>query len=216
MLCISFSTYNLYATQMDSKSVLEVVISDKGLTRLSVESDKIEDVFVYPSDLEENLSLHKSGNVFVVAEGLKGPIFLSVVTTSGHTQDLKITTNSQKRAAPVILKLPKKNASSHERENFTSEILKDFVQGNIPKGFSKTNYSFEVRKKTPLRAEPLDAFASEDHLVLIFKIISSEEEPQTLTPSGFYREGDMAITFDQRELKPDSEARMYIIQKLKK
>lgn len=216
LFCIGFSTYNSYATQMDSNSVLEIVISDKGLTRLSVESDKIEDVFVYPSELEENLSLHKSGNVFVVAEGLKGPIFLSLVTTSGHTQDLKITTNFQKRTAPVILKLPKRHANSQERENFTSEILKEFIQGNIPKGFSKTNYSFESRKKDLFRAEPLDAFASEDHLVLVFKIISSQEEQQTLTPSGFYREGDMAITFNIRELKPGSEARMYIIQKLKK
>ncbi len=216
LLCIGFSTYNSYATQMDSKSVLEIVISDKGLTRLSVENDKIEDVFVYPSELEENLSLHKSGNVFFVAEGLKGPIFLSLVTTSGHTQDLKITTNSQKRTAPVILKLPKKNVSSQERENFTSDILKEFIQGSIPKGFSRTNYSFEVRKKDPFRAEPLDAFVSEDYLVLIFKITSSEDETQTLTPSDFYREGDIAVTFNIREINPGTEAQMYIIQKTKK
>src|SRR5690606_33118694 len=125
-------------------------------------------------------------------------------------------TNSQKQTAPIILKVPKKNMSSHEKENSTSEILKEFIQGNIPKGFSKTNYSFEARKKEPYHAEPLDAFANEDQLVLIFKVTSSEDEAQPLTPSGFFREGDIAITFDIRELKPGSEARMYIVQKLKK
>jgi hypothetical protein len=216
MLCMGLCTFNTYATHMDTKSVLEIVISDKGLTRLSVEGDKIEDVFVYPSELEENLSLHKSGNVFVVPEGLKGPLFLSFVTSSGQTQDLKITTHPQKRAAPIILKVPKKHASPHEKEALTSDIMKEFIQGHIPKEFSKSTYAFELRKKEHLRAEPLDAFASEDHIILIFKVSSSEEEPQALTPSGFWREGDIAVTFDHPELKPGLEVRMYIMQKLKK
>src|SRR3546814_19828427 len=124
---------------MESKSVLEIVISVKILTRLSVEGDKIEYFFVYPSEVDENLSLHKSVNVFVVPEELKSPIFLSLVTTSGHTQNLKITTNSQKQTAPIILKVPKKNMTSHEKENSTSEILKEFIQGNIPKEIGRAS-----------------------------------------------------------------------------
>ena len=80
------------AVPMNDQQVMEVSISGKGLTRLSVQGDVIQDIFVYPFMVgevvtHESIQLHKSGHVFIAPDGFKGSFYLTVMTQKGQVQD---------------------------------------------------------------------------------------------------------------------------------
>ena len=87
---------------LDETQVQKVEISSIGLTRLSVKDDRIRDIFVYPGNASEYVTLHKSGNVFISPQE-KGETFsLTVMTASGIKQDLLFLFR-EKPAVPLLL-----------------------------------------------------------------------------------------------------------------
>ena len=76
------------ATPLNPWEVITVPISDKGLTRISVEGEGIKDIFADPAS--ENIKLHPSGHLFVAPPEEKGSLFVSLITASGLTQDLTL------------------------------------------------------------------------------------------------------------------------------
>ena len=130
------------AVPMNDQQVMEVSISGKGLTRLSVQGDVIQDIFVYPFMVgevvtHESIQLHKSGHVFIAPDGLKGSFYLTVMTQKGQVQDLKLSPSLQK-AAPLVLTLPDPEVNREEAEKENRKILEKYVlaalQGIPPRG----------------------------------------------------------------------------------
>jgi hypothetical protein len=126
------------AVPMNDQQVMEVSISGKGLTRLSVQGDLIQDIFVYPFMVgevvtHESIQLHKSGHVFIAPDGMKEPFYLTVMTQKGQVQDLKLSPSIQK-AAPLVLSLPDPEVNREEAEKENRKILEKYVlaalQGN--------------------------------------------------------------------------------------
>ena len=77
-------------------------ISNVGPTRLTLENERIVDVFFYPEDIAK-VVLHKSGSVFIVPNSEKEIVYLTIMGEEGSTQDLKLRF-VEKQPDPIHLK----------------------------------------------------------------------------------------------------------------
>lgn len=192
---------------IDSTKVLEVTISNKGLTRLSVEGDKISDVFVHPNDLGDHLTLHPSGNVFIAGEGIEAPFYLTVITTKGATQDMKISLG-KKTLEPLLLKAPQKIKKPQRRE--VERWLQDFAKGFIAEGFSPSPL-----KGKPFLSKEFEAFATatyknKTHEVIEYSVQSLSDKEISLGMEQFARPGEGAL-LTETQLKPKQTVKLFII-----
>ena len=121
-------------TPLNPGKVLEFPISKSGMTRITIDNDGIEDIYAYPTEYGDNISHHKSGHMFVVAEGLNGPLYITVITKRGDVQDLKLIPKS-KQVEPIVLSSENAEMSIQKMQDDAATILGSFVQGIIPKGY---------------------------------------------------------------------------------
>ena len=77
------------ALPLNDQQTLTVQVSKNSLTRVSVQDDVIQDIFVYPQLIQgqmvqDSLQLHKSGHVFIAPEGLNQSFYLTLMTGRGR------------------------------------------------------------------------------------------------------------------------------------
>ena len=90
---------------LDEMKVIEMPISQQGLTRIKVQDDRILHVFgnagEYVLEIDEN-----QGQIFIRPTPLEGtplkPISLTLTTESGHTQDLRLVLKNQAPEALIL------------------------------------------------------------------------------------------------------------------
>lgn len=200
------SAQSLYggSYSMKSSEVLKITISNRGLTRLSVHKDPIQDILVYPFDLDDHIQLHESGNVFIVGDGLKSSFSLTVITRSGLAQDLTLNTMS-KDPTPIVLDV--------ESPKITQELihawLSDFRKGFVPSGFKRTAMNPTVRRFEQLRAIPERAWRKGDALITQYTVKSHLIEAVTCTPEQFVS-SEEAGTFTKSTLNPGETTSLFI------
>ena len=199
------------ALELNVNKVLDVSVSGKGLTRISVEGDQIVDVFVYPAGVTDNLQLHKSGHVFVVSEGLKQPLYVTLITRKGITQDIKLTTQDRP-ASPIILKagstLPEINP-----EEDVSTILSTFVQGNPSQEFSNAPLPEFERTVAGFDIHGEGAWWGKKYIITRFEIINTSEETVRLRGEQVASPQDLAVAFTKNTLSPGEKSHFYVLQK---
>ena len=86
---------------LDKDTVLPLAIAKDAPTRITIEGEKISDVFFYP-ETSLKVTLHPSGNLFLVPEKESKTAQVTVMGESGSVQDLKLTF-TKKETSPVIL-----------------------------------------------------------------------------------------------------------------
>jgi hypothetical protein len=201
-------------TPLNSGEVLELFISKKGMTRITIDHDGIEDIYVYPTQYGDNISHHKSGHLFVVAEGLNGPLYVTLITKRGAVQDLKLIPKS-KNAEPILLTMENAETRLQQRQDDAATILASFVQGMTPKGFYAIAVDEVSRShggKSSLEAIVEKTFQNEHFRVLVFKVKNISQEPITLDNRVLWEPRDLALTFDHSQLNPDQSGKLFVIQ----
>lgn len=199
---------------LKSDEVLEFPISKAGMTRITIDNDGIEDIYAYPTEYGDNISLHKSGHIFVVAEGLNGPLFVTVITKRGAIQDLKLIPKS-KQAEPIVLSSENAEMKLHKTQDDAARILGSFVQGIIPKGFYTITIDEVSRgyvSKNSLEAIVESTYQNEHYRVLVFKVRNVGQEQITLDNRVLWEARDVASAFDQSQLNPDESGKLFVIQ----
>lgn len=205
------SEYVIAAHEIDPSTVLKLSIANKGLTRVSVEKDIIQDIFAYPGDMEEHIKLHASGHVFIAGEGIKKPFSLTVITREGLTQDLELST-ANSSPIPIILTAPKVLAPVSEED--IRNWLNDFRKGFVPQGFKRIECLKKVRRGESLEAVPFKTWRREFYEVTLYQVNSSSSEALMLSPERFTRSGEAAL-FSQSSLNPHESTNLFIITKKK-
>jgi hypothetical protein len=206
MALILLSSTSLYGEShsMQSSEVLKMIISNRGLTRLSVQKDPIQDILVYPFELDDHIQLHESGNVFIVGDGLSKPFSLTLITRSGLAQDLSVTTTS-KDPVPLVLE--------SETPKITQELiqawLSDFRKGFVPSGFVRVNVDPTIRRGEQLKAVPQKAWRKEGALITQYNVKSPLSEPVTCNPES-YSSSEEAGTFTKSTLNPGEITSLFI------
>src|SRR3990167_9881555 len=123
---------------LNDLKVIEVPISQAGLTRITVKGDRISNVFgvagEYVMEPDED-----QGQVFIrPLEPALNPISLTVTTEGGHTQDLRLVPKNQVPEA-LILKAEQdpdvEKAETSITRNEIEDLLFAMSEGRIPVGY---------------------------------------------------------------------------------
>jgi hypothetical protein len=214
LFLLGFSSVVQATTTLDPSQVLQFPVSKDGLTRISIENDGIEDIFAYPSDLEANIQHHKSGHVFIVAEGVQGPMFVTLITKRGVAQDLKLMPTS-KTTEPILLKFESEETRTKDNQDHLDSLLKSFMGGSIPKGFYPISLEETSRSSGSLNAVINQGFQNAQYRVLVFDAKAEEGSPQGLDTASMWTEGDLAVSFDVPSLEKGQMAKLYVVQHVK-
>lgn len=193
---------------LNSHKVIDVSIAQEGFTRISVEGETIQHVFCHPASVEEYVKLHAGGHIFVVGEGLKSPLHLSLVTDKGNTQDLKLTAK-RKPIEPIILKAPSKKLPDTET---IPEILESFVKGHQSPDFKITGLNVLPREQESLKYYPLKSWIKGHHKIILWQVKNISEETIQLSPAMVRQKEDSGIILMQRDLLPHHITHFYVYQ----
>ncbi len=148
---ISLSSTSAHAAIMrnlDETRVIEIPISQDGLTRIKVQEDRILHVFgnagEYVLETDEN-----QGQIFIrpqpSEEGTSSPISLTLTTEAGYTQDLRLIPKHQ-AADAIILKSDNALKRQIEKEKLASAplfreeiegLMQALQEGRIPLGYKE-------------------------------------------------------------------------------
>ncbi len=204
LILLSASALYGESHSMKSSEVLKMSISNRGLTRLSVSKDPIQDILVYPFDLDDHIQLHESGNVFIVGDGISKPFSLTLITRSGMAQDLSITTAS-KDPAPIVLDVePPKITQEH-----IQAWLSDFMKGFVPSGFKSIAVDKKCRGREHLKAVPVRTWRKGDALITQYTVKSHLSEAITCNPESFVSSEEAGI-FTKSTLNPGETTSLFV------
>lgn len=191
MLSASFS----WGITLDEERVIALTIAQDGLTRLSVREDKIQDLFVYPTEASNHIQLHTSGHVFITPEGLSGPLSVTLITASGKTQDLTLKA-VKKKASPLYLEAKKPvppPLSLSEVTRSPDEILSDFVFKGKSAGFQERPVRDASRDVAGVTYRAIRTWENGRDQVTLFEGASVENRPQDVPLSEAQRDGDILL-----------------------
>lgn len=194
LLSVALNSPLSWGVTLDEERVIPLTIAQDGLTRLSVREDKIQDLFVYPTEASNNIQLHTSGHVFITPEGLSGPLSVTLITASGKTQDLNLK-SVKKKASPIYLEAKKPvppPLSLTEAKKSPDEILSDFVFKGTSEGFQESP-SVASRSVAGVTYRATRSWKNESYRVTLFEGGSYEDVKGDLPLSEAKREGDVLL-----------------------
>lgn len=194
---------------IDSKSVLNFSISDKGLTRISIENESIKDMFAFPSS--ENIKLHPSGHLFVAPSDMKEPLYLTVITADGTTQDLKLTF-TEKTPKPVVLKM--KEAEKSVSKAQIERWLDGSLAGAVPLSFEIDSGKFEPRYTESAVAKQVTCYSNAHYTLSIWSVENRKNSDVTLQAKDF-SDPEEAGKLQDNKLAAFGKTKLVVIAKKK-
>ena len=213
LLLTSFSGA-LASLTMDDQKVLEVSIGNKGLTRITVKGDSIQEILVHPISLQDSLR-HHGGHLFIAPEGIKEPLYVTLMTQKGQTQDLHLTTSSSK-GRPILLSPPEAEKKIEDLSEAAKIVLEghllSFAQGERPSGFKKVSRSIPKRTSGALQAYGEGIWVLGTEEIMTYLLENPSDHPVTLSPDQFLIQGELAVTFDRSVVLPQGQARMAVLR----
>ncbi|XVN44309.1 MAG: hypothetical protein RCG16_01990 [Rickettsia hoogstraalii] len=104
IMLASFSS-NTYAIgyMLHADSLLELQIAKDGPTRINIEGEKINDIFIHPREAAE-IVVHDSGCLFILPQQDKVKLYLTLIGENGTIQDLMLNLTKSK---PTPIRLMK-------------------------------------------------------------------------------------------------------------
>lgn len=197
------------AETMNPSQVLSLTVSNKGITRLSVEGDPIREMFLYPDNLQEFVTLHKSGHLFLSGENIDRELFLSLITDKGEVQDIKIRSASMP-SHPIILNPQHKKEEVSRKE--IERWLKDFAEGLVPEEFERAELQERQRPVGLLDAFAQDRYLSKTHEVTVFGVTNTLKDSVVIETRALSKPGEGVYAL-KTLLKPKEITRIVIIKK---
>lgn len=212
-LCISLAlgvSTSYGAMEIKSNKVMHFTISNTGLTRISIENDSIKDMFAYPATVSTSLNLHPSGSLFVAPAGITEPIFLTVISSNGETQDLKLTF-ANKAPQPLLFKVKEeKSISKDQIERWMSVAL----TGEAPRHFKRESPIKNKITTSKTVAHEFERFSNGVYSLSLWQITSKADKPVPLT-ADLYIDSTEAGKVSESTLVPYGTAQLVIISKNK-
>ncbi len=201
---------------LNDLKVIEVPISQTGLTRIAVKGDRIADVFgmsgEYVMEADET-----QGQVFIrPLEPALNPISLTVTTEGGHTQDLRLVPKNQAPEALILRAEQSPDAQKAEMSitrNEIEDLLTALSEGRIPMGYKN------VALDLPNPHEPYKLIyeVKNDKLRgLTYEVKNLATIPWILAESGLAEKLNLevvAVLMSKKLLKPGESTHVYIAAK---
>lgn len=196
----------------------EVFVSSTEHTRISVENDRIAQLFGIDGRLAFELD-EMNGQVFITpTSGTEGQsLLLTLTTEKGLTHDLRI--KPTKRAAEAILLRTKtqgfqdRTPSSDSYQNLLLELIKAYVQGILKEPYKVIPLKdISLEKIGPnVTLKPLREIHSPQFVGRVCHLKNEGEETLLLSPHQFTKFKPLAIVFPTRVLKPFAQTEVLLI-----
>lgn len=127
VLCnLKFDTAYAIGYMLHDDSTLKLQIAKDAPTRISIEGEKINDVFIHPKDAAE-VVVHNSGCLFILPQVGNNKLYLTVISENGSVQDLSLRFISKTPSPIRLLKLEKDLSKTtnikQEKKNENKQIL---------------------------------------------------------------------------------------------
>ncbi|MCC8461823.1 MAG: hypothetical protein LN546_01230 [Rickettsia endosymbiont of Ecitomorpha arachnoides] len=102
IMLVSFSS-NTYAIgyMLHADSLLELQIAKDAPTRINIEEEKINDIFIHPEEAAE-VVVHDSGCLFILPQQTQAKLYLTLIGENGTIQDL-ILNFTKTKPTPIRL-----------------------------------------------------------------------------------------------------------------
>ncbi|MFP3012708.1 MAG: hypothetical protein ACEY3D_07340 [Rickettsia sp.] len=122
IMLASFSS-NAYGISymLHADSLLELQIAKDTPTRINIEGEKINDIFIHPQEAAE-VAVHDSGCLFILPQQTQTKLYLTIIGENGTVQDLMLNFTKSK-PTPIrlikfdlekeVTKLTNNNAEKH-------------------------------------------------------------------------------------------------------
>lgn len=227
-LIVAIKTEAFQKIKIENYGQVNATISKDEMNRISVEGDRITQLFGIEDKFETELD-EVNGQVFIKPLTLgKEPLSLTIVTEEGATQDLILT--PKKGPSEVILLQNNnfiKDQDSIEKDFYFESLpiqqkvinlLKQLVGEGRIRGFIKDEnfdrFKYERSSQSKnLRIIPIKVFKGHKFTGLIADIQSTSCLPYLVNPKEIYEQGDLAISISHLVLQPHSPVRVYILKK---
>ncbi|EER21668.1 MULTISPECIES: hypothetical protein [spotted fever group] len=104
IMLASFSS-NAYGISyiLHADSLLELQIAKDGPTRINIEGEKINDIFIHPGEAAE-VAVHDSGYLFILPQQNSSKLYLTLIGENGTIQDLMLNFTKSKPAPIRLIK----------------------------------------------------------------------------------------------------------------
>lgn len=216
---LTFPCDSLQIIQIKDHETTEVEISSSEHTRISVENDRIAQLFGIDGRLSFEVD-ELNGQVFITpSPDLKGSsILITVTTEKGLTHDLRI--KPSKIEANSILLRPK---SQHIQDHRFSEALSyETMIVNFVKAYGRLKEQDDIQLVT-LEGSIIDKISSEIELTISTELHSPQfigkicvvenigDNPLMISPHHFAKFQPISIAFHQRDLKPLEKTTVLLI-----
>ncbi|MDP4154220.1 MAG: type-F conjugative transfer system secretin TraK [Bacillota bacterium] len=201
---------------LNDLKVIEVPISQTGLTRITVKEDRISNVFGVAGEYVMEPDETK-GQVFIrPLEPVLNPISITVTTEGGRTQDLRLVPKNQVPEAIILAEQKEeveKAAQTLITRNEIEDLLYAISEGRIPVGYQSVAIEIPA-PEGPYRL--ISEVKSTKLHGLTYEVKNWGPIPWILAESGFARKlnGDViAVLMSSRLLKPGESAYVYVATK---
>ncbi|MBN9413073.1 MAG: type-F conjugative transfer system secretin TraK [Candidatus Paracaedimonas acanthamoebae] len=196
----------------------EVMISSTEHTRISVENDRIAQLFGIDGRLSFELD-EMNGQVFITpTPGTEGQSLLITLTTEkGLTHDLRV--KPSRRSAEAILLRPKtqglqeKTSPLHSYQGLMLELIKSYATGVLKEPYKvvalQNNLSEKIEPKLAL--QPIKEIYSPQFIGKVCQVKNEGGATLLLSPHHFAKFKPLAIVFSTRVLKPLLQTEVLLI-----
>lgn len=200
--------------KMDSSKVLSLDVSKKGINRISVEGEDINNVLINPVHLQAYIQLDDSGHLFVLGNEEEKEAYLSFVTGGGSVQDVKLTFVA-KHPEPVFFQASSKNmtidTSMPSRKKDVREDLRKVLSGSF-EGWNLAKEDVQSRTWETLETLPEKVFISSDGQQRLIQFSLQGTTRRLPHSSVFQRAQDVALVFSETHFTDTT--RLFVVQKL--
>tara|TARA_B100000614_G_scaffold168859_1_gene150460 strand:- start:7574 stop:8245 length:672 start_codon:yes stop_codon:yes gene_type:complete len=214
MMFFSFLSFVAEAIDLSPQKVLTMTLSSKSLNRLSLKGDGVRDIFLYPGDAAEYVTLHKSGDIFISPQP-KGTTFsMTIMGGKAGKQDLEIVFDHIK-ARPIVLE--EKGGKGKPALEILGQLLVNTMHQDQEGTETLLPALFEakVRQLGDITIENVGGFNVDlggETLSITKALIQNHGSvPYVFTPEDIRDVAAVSATFEN--LKPEASGFIYFINK---
>ena len=127
LLLSNFWFNNAYAIgyMLHDDSLLELQIAKDAPTRINIEGEKINDIFIHPKEAAE-IVVHDSGCLFILPQQDNNKVYLSIIGENGTIQDLLLRFTNKNSTPVRLIKFDVSRELANNKEENNNEYKEKY------------------------------------------------------------------------------------------
>ena len=193
----------------------EGYISNKEPNRVMIEGDRVKEIIGVDSEYFDVTSDVNTGQVFIRAEeGVKEPLFMTLITEKGKTQDFKLNLKVGAKGQIIVAEMARSEkillkGAKHEMHDAVVEIITNLDRGELKKqGIIECSKKEERVKSRLIKEERIGEYEAD-----VWGIKNCGIRQVSLEEKSFADSRTIAVAIEDKELRAKESTIIYKISK---